>query len=198
MEQSENLRELIGRCIRKDDSAWEELVKRCWRRVFGIAFKFAGSRERAEDLAQEILLKLFLSLETWDPGRASFFTWLGVVARNCCIDHYRAFRGVRRGRGAFFVEKAWALAGARASWGNPFRELKDREQMTLVQEGLDRLPDKLQEALVLHYIEELNYEQMAERLTLPEGTVKSRLFRGNEQITRHLRKAGIVRETRAV
>ncbi len=80
---------LVERCLRNDAEAWEAIIARHRRRVFHIAYKFTGRHDRAEDLSQEIFLKVFRSLEKFNR-EADFGTWLGSVARNFCIDAYRA------------------------------------------------------------------------------------------------------------
>src|SRR5689334_22216624 len=85
---------IIQRCLNGDQSAWEEIVRLHWRRVFNIAYKFVGRHDLAEDLTQDIFLKLFRSLGTFDR-RANFQTWLISVSRNLCIDHYRSVRKER-------------------------------------------------------------------------------------------------------
>src|SRR5258708_7197628 len=85
---------LIRRCLRGDQSAWDAIVRQHWRKVFNVAYKFVGKHDEAEDLAQEIFLKIFKSLDTFDR-RANFQTWLISVSRNLCIDHYRRVRKER-------------------------------------------------------------------------------------------------------
>src|ERR1051325_1893224 len=82
---------VIQRCLDGDQAAWETIVRTHWRRVFNIAYKFVGRHDEAEDLTQDVFLKLFKSLNTFDR-RANFSTWLISVARNLCIDHYRSVR----------------------------------------------------------------------------------------------------------
>src|SRR5512137_1284855 len=86
---------LIERCLDGDQQAWEQIVRQHWRKVFNVAYKFVGSHEQAEDLTQDIFLKIFRSLETFDR-RANFQTWLISVSRNLCIDHYRSVRKERQ------------------------------------------------------------------------------------------------------
>src|SRR5712672_1951688 len=90
----ETLETLIQRCLRGDQGAWEQIVKLHWRKVFNVAYKFVGRHDEAEDLTQEIFLKIFKSLNTFDR-RANFQTWLISVSRNLCIDHYRRVRKER-------------------------------------------------------------------------------------------------------
>ena len=92
--QQTSIDELIQRCFEGDQSAWETIVRQHWRRVFNVAYKFVGTHEESEDLTQEIFLKIFKSLGTFDR-RANFQTWLISVSRNLCIDHYRSVRKER-------------------------------------------------------------------------------------------------------
>ena len=92
--QSASTDELIQRCLEGDQSAWDTLVHQHWRRVFNVAYKFVGSHDGAEDLTQEIFLKIFKSLHTFDR-RANFQTWIVSISRNLCIDHYRSVRKER-------------------------------------------------------------------------------------------------------
>jgi len=177
--------ELIERCLRKDNAAWEEVVLRYRRRVFHIAYKFTGKHDDAEDLTQEIFLKVFKSLDKFNQS-ADFSTWLGSVARNYCIDHYRASKRERE----VLVEDLVAFDLAPASAGsNPYRALEDRDRRSFLRRGLDSLPAKLREAVVLRDLQGLSYQEMADQLGLPEGTVKSRINRGREELSRLLLRA---------
>lgn len=176
--------ELIERCLRKENAAWELIVARYRRRIFHIAYKFTGKHDEAEDLTQEILLKVFRSLEKFHRD-ADLGTWLSSVARNYCIDRYRATKRERE----VLVEDMLALDLAPASVGNPYRALEERDRRSFVRRGLEALPPKLREAVVLRDLMGLSYQEMAERLVLPEGTVKSRINRGREELSRLLLRA---------
>jgi RNA polymerase sigma-70 factor (ECF subfamily) len=176
--------ELIERCLLKDNAAWEQVVSRYRRKVFHIAYKFTGRHDDAEDLIQEIFLKVFRSLDKFNQD-ADFSTWLGSVARNYCIDHYRASKREKE----VMVEDLLAFDLAPASSGNPYRALEDRDRRSFLRRGLDLLPGKLREAVVLRDLLGLSYQEMAERLSLPEGTVKSRINRGREELARLLLRA---------
>jgi RNA polymerase sigma-70 factor (ECF subfamily) len=176
--------QLIERCLGRDNAAWDEIVARYRRKVFHIAYKFTGKHDEAEDLMQEIFLRVFRSLEKFNRD-ADFSTWLGSVARNHCIDHYRAAKRERE----VLVEDLLAFDSAPASSGNPHRALEDRDRSSFLRRGLELLPGKLREAVVLRDLVGLSYQEMAERLHLPEGTVKSRINRGREELTRLLLRA---------
>jgi len=188
---------LIDRCLGGDDAAWEQVVARFKRKVFHIAYKFTGRHEAAEDLTQEVFLKVFKSLDKFNRD-ADFSTWLSSVARNYCIDHYRASKREKE----VVVEDLVAFDLAPASVGsNPHRALEDRDRRSFLRKGLEALPEKLREAVVLRDLHGLSYQEMAERLHLPEGTVKSRINRGREELTRLLLRAkqpaGTARAARA-
>jgi RNA polymerase sigma-70 factor (ECF subfamily) len=176
--------ELIERCLRKDNAAWELVVARFRRKVFHISYKFTGKHDEAEDLTQEIFLKVFRSLDKFNRD-ADFSTWLSSVARNYCIDHYRSSKREKE----VVVEDALAYDLAPALSGNPYRALEDQDRRSLVRRGLEQLPGKLREAVVLRDLQGLSYQEMALRLALPEGTVKSRINRGREELARLLLRA---------
>ncbi len=184
--------ELIERCLRKDNAAWDQIVARFRRKVFHIAYKFTGKHDEAEDLTQEIFLRVFKSLDKFNRD-ADFSTWLSSVARNHCIDHYRAGKRERE----VVVEDLLAFDLAPASTGNPYSTLEDRDRRSFLRRGLDLLPDKLREAVVLRDLQGLSYQEMAEQLGLPEGTVKSRINRGREELARLLLRAQQPRGSRA-
>ena len=176
--------ELIERCLRKDNAAWDEIVARYRRKIFHIAYKFTGKHDEAEDLTQEVLLKVFRSLDKFNRD-ADFGTWLSSVARNYCIDHYRASKRERE----ILVEDLVAFDLAPSPSGNPHRALEDRDRRSFLRRGLNLLPAKLREAVVLRDLLGLSYQEMAERLGLPEGTIKSRINRGREELGRLLLRA---------
>src|SRR5512138_2923944 len=93
--ETDTIEKLIQRCLAGDQLAWEAVVRQYWRKVFNVAYKFVGRHDEAEDLAQDIFLKVFKSLDTFD-SRANFQTWLISVSRNLCIDHYRSVRKERQ------------------------------------------------------------------------------------------------------
>ncbi len=154
------------------------------RKVFHISYKFTGKHDEAEDLTQEIFLKIFKSLEKFNQD-ADFSTWLSSVARNYCIDHYRASKRERE----VLVDDLVAFDLAPAASGNPHRVLEERDRRSFLRRGLELLPEKLREAVVLRDLQGLSYQEMADHLSLPEGTVKSRINRGREELARLLLRA---------
>jgi len=175
---------LIQRCLTGDQIAWEQIVRQYWRKVFNVAYKFVGKHDEAEDLTQDIFFKIFKSLDTFDR-RANFQTWLISISRNLCIDHYRS---VRKERETLDREvDAADLAPATAEPG-PVAALEQRDRVALLRQALAELPDTLRTAVLMRDIQELSYQEIADRLRLPEGTVKSRINRGRTELARQIRK----------
>jgi RNA polymerase sigma-70 factor, ECF subfamily len=176
--------ELIERCLGGDQAAWEAIVRLYWRKVFNIAYKFVGRHDQAEDLSQDVFLKLYRSLETFDR-RANFQTWLISVSRNLCIDHYRSVRKERETMNRDVnPEDLTPVAPDPAA----DTQLERRDRVEMLRSALDRLPPALRTAVLLRDIQELTYQEIADRLGLPEGTVKSRISRGRTELARQIHR----------
>lgn len=175
--------DLVQRCLDGDAAAWDTLVRVYWKRVFNIAYKFVAQFDEAEDLTQEIFVKLFRALPTFDR-RASFHTWLTRVSRNLCIDRYRRRR---REEERFTDEVDPDTIQLDELVSRPDATLEQRDQVAMVRRALASLPPTYREAVALRDVHELSYEAIAQRLELPEGTVKSRIARGRKELARHLR-----------
>jgi RNA polymerase sigma-70 factor, ECF subfamily len=173
---------LIERCLRGDQRAWETIVRQHWRKVFNVAYKFVGRHDAAEDLAQDIFLKIFKSLDTFDR-RANFQTWLISVSRNLCIDYYRSVRKERQTIDRDTPAEDLSPVSATVS---PLAALENRDLAALLRQALQALPSSLRTAVLLRDIQELSYLEIAERLQLPEGTVKSRINRGRKELARQI------------
>jgi RNA polymerase sigma-70 factor (ECF subfamily) len=175
---------LIQRCLQGDQTAWDAIVRQYWRKVFNVAYKFVGRHDQAEDLTQDIFLKIFKSLDTFDR-RANFQTWLISVSRNLCIDHYRS---VRKERQTIDRSVDASELSPAATDGGPMAALEQRDRVTLLRSALAGLPETLRAAVVMRDIQELSYQEIASALRLPEGTVKSRINRGRTELARQIRK----------
>ena len=178
------LETLIQRCLRGDQLAWELIVRQYWRKVFNIAYKFVGKHDAAEDLAQDIFLKIFKSLNTFDR-RANFQTWLISVSRNLCIDHYRSVRKERETIDRDIDPNELSPASHEIS---PMAHLEQRDRVVLLRHALAELPETLKTAVLMRDIQEMTYQEIADRLQLPEGTVKSRINRGRTELARHVKR----------
>src|SRR5712692_10272100 len=146
---------LIQRCLNGDQAAWDRIVAQYWRKVFNVAYKFVGKHDEAEDLAQEIFLKIFKSLDTFDR-RANFQTWLISISRNLCIDHYRSVRKERE-----TIDRdvnANDLSPVSHEIG-PVAALEQRDRVELLRTAMAELPATLRTAVLLRDIQELSYQE---------------------------------------
>jgi RNA polymerase sigma-70 factor, ECF subfamily len=182
---------LIERCLQGDQRAWDEIVRLYWRKVFNVAYKFVGRQDEAEDLAQDIFLKLFKSLKTFDR-RANFSTWLISVSRNLCIDHYRS---MRREHDVVTHDVDVVSLARPSALDSPQVALERRDRVALLRAALDKLAPSLRTAVILRDIQELSYQEIAERLGVPEGTVKSRINRGRTELARQIARLREQQET---
>ena len=175
---------MIQRCLAGDQQAWEEIVRQHRRKVFNIAYKFTGKHDEAEDLTQDIFLKVFRSLHTFDR-RANFQTWLVSVSRNLCIDHYRS---VRKERETIDRDVDAGELTPAASTPSAYAELEQRGRVELLRRAMAELQPTLRSAVMLRDIQELSYQEIADKLQLPEGTVKSRINRGRTELARQIQR----------
>jgi RNA polymerase sigma-70 factor (ECF subfamily) len=182
---------LVSRCLSGDETAWEELVRQHTRHVYGLCYRFTGSGAEAQDLTQEVFLRVFRTLKTFRSAEGSFGTWLARVARNLLIDHYRR---TRQERVTDPIEEQLAVLeekGATAS-ERPDHAVAGREASEILQAALQKLSPDLREAVILRDLQEMEYREIAEVLGIPEGTVKSRINRGRAELARLLRKQKLV------
>jgi len=182
--ETDDIDALIRRCLGGDQLAWEAIVRQYRRKVFNVAYKFVGKHDEAEDLTQDIFLKIFKSLETFDR-RANFQTWLISVSRNLCIDHYRS---VRKERETIDRDVDTAELSAAAPGQSQIAALEQRDRVELLREALASLPKTLRTAVLMRDLRELSYHEIARELRLPEGTVKSRINRGRSELARQIKK----------
>lgn len=182
---------LIRRCLDGDQQAWNEIVSRHWRKVFNIAYKFVGKSDKAEDLTQDIFLKIYKSLDTFDR-RANFQTWLFSISRNLCIDHYRT---IRREREVIDhrvdTTEVWHADTRRNAYG----DLEHKERVELLRSALKQLAPTLRKAVIMRDLREMTYHEIAKALNVPEGTIKSRINRGRTELTRQLEQLRAQQDT---
>src|SRR3954452_24716523 len=175
---------LIEQCLTGDQAAWEAIVRQNWRKVFNVAYKFVGKHDEAEDLTQDIFLKIFKALRTFDR-RANFQTWIVSISRNLCIDHYRSVRKERQTIARDVDSNDLQPASTERG---PYAAAEHQDLRELLRMALGKLPQTLRTAVVLRDLHELSYQEIADRLGLPEGTVKSRINRGRIELAHQLRR----------
>lgn len=179
---SETDSDLLPRCRGGDEAAWRELVARHTRRVFGLAYRFTGRVDEAEDLVQEVFVKVYQTLDRYRAGDGSFTAWLMAVARNQAIDQYRRRRQERSRR----VEDPERVEQMASGEETPLQDMERGERVALVHRGLRALPEDLRLPLILCDLQGLPYDEIATSLQVPLGTVKSRINRARLELAKRL------------
>ncbi|MGO8720465.1 MAG: RNA polymerase sigma factor [Acidobacteriaceae bacterium] len=184
---------LVRRCMQGDGHAWQQIVESHHRRVYGLCYRFTGSAGDSEDLTQDVFLKVYRNLKTFDVERGSFSTWLTTLTRNLLVDHFRRTRAEQT---THSLDAGWDDAEGASSPAekihtqqpDPLRNCMDRELQALVQQALLHVSPELREAVILRDLKDMDYKEIAEVLRIPEGTVKSRISRGRMELARLLER----------
>ena len=188
----EALHRVVFACMRGDSAAWQQLVTTQHRRVYGICYRFTGSPTDAEDLTQDVFLKVYRNLQAFDPEKGGFSTWLTTLTRNLLVDHFRRTRQDRatdsldetaRGDDSDGPTLADRLADTRPG---QMQRVAQMELRSRIQHALKQLSPELREAVILRDLQDLDYKEIAAVLHVPEGTVKSRISRGRGELARML------------
>ncbi len=191
MEDTQAVSLLVRRCVTGDAAAWEEIVRSYNRRIYNICYRFSGSAEDAEDLTQEVFIKLYRTLGTWDQSKGAFATWLTSVTRNLLVDH---FRKTKQDRATGSLD----AAPASDQEAKPLAEqlpdaapladarVQTQQAQRMVHQALQKLSPELREAVILRDLQDMDYREIAHVLKVPEGTVKSRINRGRTELARLL------------
>lgn len=178
--------ELVRRCLSGENSAWEALLQIHAPKVYTLSFRFTGRAEVAEDLTQEIFIKVFQTLKSYDPAQANFATWLNRVARNHLVDHYRR---THKDRVTSSIEDVLPTLEEKPGPGeHPIDHVQSRERHERLQQALSRLSPDLREAVILRDLNDLDYAEIAQVLSVPVGTVKSRINRARLELARVLKR----------
>lgn len=174
---------MVDRCREGDDDSWREFVDRFGQKVYSVSYHFTLNREDAEELSQEIFLKTFENLHRYD-GSFPLVAWLLSLARNLCIDRYRR----RKREKSFRFVSDEAVLPLLKSDADPAADALKKERTKLLFWALAEIPEDLAEILVLRDLDGLAYDEIGKALELPDGTVKSRLFRARAEVARRIRE----------
>lgn len=168
---------LARRAAAGHEDAWADLISRHGRRLFNLALQFSGGREDAEDLTQEIFIRLYQNLRSY-RGEVPLMGWALRLSRNLCIDHYRRTRQERKWRRVTEVvlEQLPASRDFEA-------DLQRRQHLEAVYEALSEIEEGYAEAVLLCDLQGLSLEEASVYLDIPLGTLKSRLHRGRQHLT---------------
>jgi RNA polymerase sigma-70 factor (ECF subfamily) len=193
LDDNQTVNALVRRCVSGDAAAWQEIVQQYHRRIYNICYRFSGSPDDASDLAQEVFIKMYRTLSTFDTTRASFMTWVTTVTRNLLVDHFR------KGKYDRITDSLDATPGSQEDGitiadqledksASPETKMRSQETQKLVHEALKRLSPELREAVILRDLQDMDYKDIAKVLNVPEGTVKSRINRGRTELARLLQR----------
>jgi RNA polymerase sigma-70 factor (ECF subfamily) len=177
---------LVDQCLSGDDAAWEQLVRENTRRVYGLCYRFTGRDSEAQDLTQDVFLRVYRALGSFRASEGAFTTWLTRLTRNLLIDHYRRTRNERVTDS--IEEQLPRVEEGFVSVARPDSALAGREASQLLQGALNKLSPELRETIIMRDLQEMEYREIATVLEIPEGTVKSRLNRGRAELARLLKK----------
>jgi RNA polymerase sigma-70 factor, ECF subfamily len=182
---------IVRRCVAGDASAWEEIVKQFNRRIYNICYRFTGSADDADDLTQEVFIRMYRTLASYEPSKGAFNTWITTMSRNLLVDHFRRSKQERvtdsLDAAPASDEEAPRMADQLASPAAlPDERVHSREKQAMVQAALQKLSPELREAVILRDLQDMDYREIAEVLKVPEGTVKSRINRGRTELARLL------------
>lgn len=193
MEDAQVVAMLVRRCLAGDAVAWEEIVQKYNRRIYNICYRFAGSGEDAQDLTQEVFIKMYRTLKTYDVERGAFMTWVTTITRNLLVDHFRKSKQDRVTDSMDTVpsehEDAMPLSEQIPDKAAPpDAHVQSRETGETVHRALQKLSPELREAVILRDLQDMDYREIAAVLKVPEGTVKSRINRGRAELARLLQR----------
>lgn len=177
---------LVERCLSGEQGAWDEMVKLYTRRVYAVCYRFTNKDSEAQDLTQEVFLRVFKTLGSFRSGEGCFSVWLMRLTRNLLVDHYRR---TKHDRVTEAIEDKLAVLEERSSAHSRTEGMvAGREAGELLQAALEKLSPELREAVILRDLQEMEYREIAQVLNIPEGTVKSRLNRGRAELARVLKR----------
>jgi RNA polymerase sigma-70 factor, ECF subfamily len=183
---------LVRRCVAGDAVAWEEIVQRYHRRIYNLCYRFAGSANDAQDLTQEVFIRMYRTLNSYDVGRGAFMTWVTTLTRNLLVDHFRKTKHDRLTDSLDATASdpdAMPLSERIPDEGpSPDSGVQSRETRETVHEALQKLSPELREAVILRDLQDMDYREIATVLKVPEGTVKSRINRGRAELARLLQR----------
>jgi RNA polymerase sigma-70 factor (ECF subfamily) len=182
---------LVRRCLAGDATAWEEIVRLHNRRIYNLCYRFTSSPDDAQDLTQEVFIKVYRTLASYDVDKGAFTTWLTTLTRNLLVDHFRRSRQDRLTEsidaGLREEEDSLSLGDRLEDQApSPDDRLASKETQKMVQQALGHLSPDLREAVILRDLQDMDYKEIAHVLRVPEGTVKSRINRGRMELARLL------------
>ncbi len=178
---------LIKRAIDGDESAYKQLLENYRGAIYNLIYRMVHNREETEDLVQEAFMKAFKALPTFNEEYA-FSTWLYKIAVNNCIDHMRKKRLKTFSLNKPLQSKDGELDREFPDTSmSPDKDILSDEKSRLIEAAIQELPENYKTAIILRHAEEKSYEEIAQILDIPLGTVKARIFRAREMLKKKLK-----------
>ena len=184
---------LVAQCMAGDQRAWHQMVSGQHKRVYAICYRFTGDATEAEDITQDVFLKVYRNLASFDAVKGSFQTWITTLTRNMLVDNYRRTRFDRvtdSMDASLSTDDDGPTMSDRIADTRPNQEQRyaGLELKATIQQALSKISPELREAVILRDIEDMDYKEIAIVLKIPEGTVKSRISRGRAELARLLQR----------
>ena len=183
---------LVERCLKGEERAFEELLNKYKNSVYSICYRMVRNQTDAEDLAQDAFIRTFSVLDRYDPSYP-FSSWLFRITSNLCIDFLRKVKGG-------MVSLDQPIEGTEGSIQRqlpahvvkPDREMENKEMMAALEKAISTLPEHYRIIVILRHQEQMSYEEIADDLGIPLGTVKARIHRARNMIKEYFRKSGLL------
>ncbi|MBN2344749.1 MAG: sigma-70 family RNA polymerase sigma factor [Candidatus Aminicenantes bacterium] len=182
---------LIKKALRGNRRAFEELMRKYERKIFSFVVRMVRNEETAVDLTQDFFLKIYTVLDKYN-FEYKFSTWAYRICYNLVIDHIRRHQAQVESLDDESVSPRDMLESENVNRDDGFRALARRETRDYVWSVVDQIPLKFRELILLRYIQELKYEEIAEITALPVGTVKNRIFKAKEILKKEMDKDGLL------
>lgn len=183
-----DIAQLIRDAILGDQMAYAEIVHRFRGQIFTLILRMVRQKDEAEDLTQETFIKAFKALPSFNAEYA-FSTWLYKIAVNNCIDHFRKKR-----LKTFPLDNPIQVKDKELQRefpdddSTPETGIMENERQMQIQDAIDSLPEKYRQVILLRHAHDKSYEEIAEELHIPIGTVKVRIFRAREMLKKKLKE----------
>jgi RNA polymerase sigma-70 factor (ECF subfamily) len=188
--------QIVRRSMSGDSGAWAEMVRAYQKRVYGLCYRFTGNAADAEDLTQDVFLKIYMNLGSFDATRGSLPVWITTMTRNLLVDN---FRRTKNHRATGSLDEGWdqteelrphlsAIDRLADGGPSPHEAAARNELKKMVEKALMKVSFDLREAVILRDLQDLDYKEIAQVLGIPEGTVKSRISRGRAELARLLER----------
>ncbi len=182
----QDLEQTIYECQRGNALAWETLIKQYQSKVYGVAWYYFRNAEEAEDATQEAFIKLYRRLGTFQGDLDSFVPWLLAITRNCCIDRLRKLKTKNKYEDQYDEELETLSVNSETEHDNPESNISVQQRKNLIYQALDDIDETNRDIILLKDIQGMKTEDVAEIMSLPIGTVKSKSNRARIKLAKIL------------